>query len=184
MGTFTSRREKMKTTILLFAFLIALGAALTAQEVPSPYVGQQHRSIKALSAGEIEGYLLGNGMGFAKVAELNHYPGPKRVLDLAGELGLTEQQRTQTEYVYKKMHYEAVFHGERLVEKERRLDEMFSQQNAREKGASILIEEIAGHLGRIRAAHVTAHIAMRSILSPEQIAAYDRLRGYSTDTRH
>jgi len=174
----------MIKTMFLFAVLIALSAALPAQEVPSPYVGQQHRSIKTMSAEEIQGYLRGDGMGFAKVAELNHYPGPKHVLELADALGLTDQQRSQTEYEYKKMHYEAVYHGEQLVEKERRLDEMFTQQNAREKQASILITEIAEHRGKIRAAHIKGHIAMKNLLTPEQVAAYDRLRGYSGDTRY
>ena len=170
----------MKRITILLALLLALGATLFAQEVESPYVGEQHRTIKALSAQEIDGFLYGHGMGFAKVAELNHYPGPKHVLDLAGELGLSEAQIAQTEYVYKKMRYDAVYHGERLVEKERRLDEMFAIEEAREKGVTILIEEIAELEGKIRAAHVRAHILTKEILTPEQVMRYDGLRGYET----
>jgi hypothetical protein len=35
--------------------------------------------------------------------------------------------------------------------------------------------------GRLRAEHLNAHIAMRGALTPEQVAAYGRHRGYTTD---
>ena len=59
-------------------------SATLAEEKPSPYAGQQARQVKALSKAEIEGLLAGRGLGYAKAAELNHYPGPRHVLDLAG----------------------------------------------------------------------------------------------------
>lgn len=43
----------------------------------SPYVGQEYREIKALSTQEISDYMSGRGMGLAKAAELNGYPGPR-----------------------------------------------------------------------------------------------------------
>jgi len=71
---------------ILFALLImGLFTALFAQEDHSPYAGQENRTIKALSQGEIKNFLSGAGMGFAKAAELNHYPGPKHVLELADQ---------------------------------------------------------------------------------------------------
>ena len=39
--------------------------------------------IKALSDHEVSALLDGHGSGFAKAAELNGYPGPTHVLDLA-----------------------------------------------------------------------------------------------------
>src|SRR5690348_16636348 len=58
----------------------------------SPYAGQQHRAIKALSAEEIEGLKNGMGLGIAKAGELNGYPGPLHVLQLRNELKLTPAQ--------------------------------------------------------------------------------------------
>jgi len=58
----------------------------------SPYAGQQSRSIKALPEGDIAALQNGDGMGMAKAAELNGYPGPRHVLALAAELHLTEAQ--------------------------------------------------------------------------------------------
>ena len=61
----------------------------------APYAGQQMRTIKALSDDDIAALRKGEGMGMAKAAELNGYPGPVHVLALAGQLGLTEAQQTR-----------------------------------------------------------------------------------------
>jgi len=41
---------------------------------------------------------------------------------------------------------------------------------------------IASLQGELRLSHLSAHVAVREILTGEQIAAYDQLRGY-TDAR-
>src|SRR5690349_61947 len=58
----------------------------------SPYAGQQSRSVKALAEEDIAALQNGDGMGMAKAAELNGYPGPRHVLALVTELRLTEAQ--------------------------------------------------------------------------------------------
>jgi hypothetical protein len=45
------------------------------------------RSRQALSDQEVSALLDGHGAGFAKAAELNGYPGPMHVLELADRLG-------------------------------------------------------------------------------------------------
>jgi hypothetical protein len=89
---------------------IILGCAplCWAAEPSTPYAGQEQREIKALSAEEIEGYLSGSGMGLAKATELNHYPGPRHVLDLVVPLQLSEEQRQQTQAIFEAMRTEAV----------------------------------------------------------------------------
>ncbi len=57
----------------------------------SPYAGEQSRSIKSLSKEDVADYIDGKGMGFAKAAELNGYPGPKHVLELAEQLALLSE---------------------------------------------------------------------------------------------
>ena len=56
---------------IVFFYVTSAGAG----EALSPYTGQEKREIRALSKEEVHGYLSGDGMGFAKPAELNHYPG-------------------------------------------------------------------------------------------------------------
>lgn len=60
-------------------------------------------------------------MGLAKAAALNHYPGPKHVLELAQQLELSAAQLAQTQKAYDKMHAHAVRLGKLIVAKEQAL---------------------------------------------------------------
>jgi hypothetical protein len=65
----------------LFAVLAIVAATATSSaQTTSPYTGQEQRAIKALSDEEIRDLLEARGMGLAKAAELNSYPGPLHVL--------------------------------------------------------------------------------------------------------
>jgi hypothetical protein len=70
-------------TALLALVPCLLAGALLADSRANPYADQQTRSIKSLSEEDIAALLNGEGMGMAKAAELNGYPGPKHVLTLA-----------------------------------------------------------------------------------------------------
>jgi hypothetical protein len=147
-------------------------------------MGQEKREIKALSSEEIAGYLEGQGMGFAKAAELNHYPGPKHVLELAEQLQLGKQQLQRTKEVYDKMHKQAVSMGRQIVEKERALDHLFANQKINETTLKGMVVEIGMLQGELRAVHLRAHLEMKEILSRHQIERYDELRGYKGDGGH
>ncbi len=166
----------MNRPVLVMCVLIGVQAALAAQT--SSYAGEQHRGIKALSAEEVRSYLAGEGMGFAKAAELNHYPGPKHVLAMAAELKLTPEQEARARGIFARMQQEATELGRKVVAKESELDHAFSSGTAQEAAVSALALEIGELLGRLRHVHLRAHLEMRSVLSPAQAEAYDRLRGY------
>jgi hypothetical protein len=89
-----NRPKHMKVHFVLLVVMV-LGLTCQAEDVPK-YAGQQKREIKALSEAEVSAYLDGRGMGLAKAAELNGYPGPAHVLDLAEKLQLTPQQQGTT----------------------------------------------------------------------------------------
>jgi len=72
-----------------------LAACAASPHDHSPYAGQQDRSIKALSEQDVAGYRTGAGMGLAKAAELNGYPGPMHSLESAKALGLTSAQQEE-----------------------------------------------------------------------------------------
>jgi len=171
--------------MLVVAILVPAAApAAPATQDASPYAGMETRAIKALSAEEIEGYLAGNGMGFAMPAELNGYPGPKHVLDLASDLGLTEEQAAATRKVFDEMKKEAVALGASLVERERELDALFAGSRASEESLKEKVSEAGRTREELRLAHLRAHLAMKEILSAEQIAAYVKLRGYGAGFVH
>jgi Spy/CpxP family protein refolding chaperone len=169
----------MRKTICLLVWSLVLSVVACAQEMKhGGYAGEERREIKSLSAEEVEGLLNGHGMGLAKAAELNHYPGPRHVLELAAELQLTPEQRTQTQAAFERMRAEAVRLGRSIVERERELDAMFAKEEIDAGKLRAKTSEIAQLQGDLRAAHLAAHLEMRRILSPPQVKKYDELRGY------
>jgi Spy/CpxP family protein refolding chaperone len=160
----------------LIVISLSAVAALAAGE--SPYVGQEKRAIKALSEQEIADYLNGAGMGSSKAAELNHYPGPRHVLDAAQVLALTPEQRKTTQAVVDAMRSRATGLGEQIVAKEAELDKLFASSSADANEMRRLVTDLAALQAEFRLAHLSAHLAMRDVLSTEQIAKYDMLRGY------
>src|SRR5580658_1033453 len=76
-------------TTMRLAFLPALFLCSAAALAADGYAGQQMRDIKALSSDDVADLLAGRGMGLAKPAELNHYPGPAHLLEMKDQLGLS-----------------------------------------------------------------------------------------------
>src|SRR6266704_5180528 len=113
------------TILLSIAALVGSAAASLAQTT-SPYSGQEQRSIKALSDREISDLTEGRGMGLAKAAELNGYPGPMHVLELADPLELSDQQRVKMQELLAAMKAEAIPLGEKLIAQEANLDRQFA----------------------------------------------------------
>ena len=146
----------------------------------SPYAGAEGSEITGLSAEEIQTYQEGTGHGMAKPAELNHYPGPRHVLDLAADLGLTEPQKTRIQAIFDRMHARAVSLGERIIERERALDKAFASGGLDEAKLQALVGEIGGLQGELRATHLKAHLETKALLRPEQVSRYDALRGYTS----
>jgi Spy/CpxP family protein refolding chaperone len=167
-------------------FLAAVVVSLITSNVlaASPYAGEEAREIKALSAEDVEAYLTGQGMGFAKAAELNGYAGPKHVLELAGELELTAEQRTRTQALFASMQTKAVALGRRLVDEERKLDRLFAGASITQESLQQSVARIGALHADVRAAHLEAHLAQAKILTPEQRAHYLRLRGYHSPGAH
>lgn len=164
--------------ILMFIFLIINPVFSFAQDEHKHYAGQEKREIKALSSEDIQGYLTGQGMGFAKAAEFNHYPGPRHMLDMADKLGLSEEQKAKTNIVFSDMKTKAVSLGKLIIDKERNLNNLFANQQADQTELKTLVLEIAKLQGELRLAHLNAHLEIKRLLSEEQIQKYDELRGY------
>ena len=167
---------KVRAAVVLGAGLVAL--PVLAEAPPTPYAGQQIRTIKALSTEEIAALQTGEGMGIAKAAELNGYPGPRHVLDLAVQLKLTPDQRQQVQVIFDRMSAAAKPLGAELVERERVLDQLFQKGEISPDRLSAETTTIATIQGRLRSVHLAAHLETRAMLNQEQIALYQQLRGY------
>lgn len=168
-----------RQTVLSFAcVLLWLQPALAQQHPHTGYARQEQRTIKALSAGEIRQYAAGAGMGYARAAELNHYPGPMHVLELADALELTTEQRTTTQQLMDRHKTEARAIGLQLIAAEEALDRLFAAGKVTAETLAQLVMKIAGLQGEYRLSHLETHRRMQMLLTRHQTMQYDRLRGY------
>jgi hypothetical protein len=161
--------------ILVFAALVVTTATAFCQ---TPYSGMQTRPIKALSEQQVADLQAGRGIGLALAAELNGYPGPSHVLELADKLGLTAEQRRQVEALFASMKQEALPLGGRLIAQEAELDRQFSARTITPQSLKSATAAIAATQGELRETHLKYHLSTVAMLSESQRQQYSALRGY------
>jgi LTXXQ motif family protein len=148
----------------------------------SKYTGQENRIIKSLSPEDIESLQTGTGDAFggmAKLAELNGYPGPRHVLDLANELELSNRQKENITTIYDNMKNKSVELGQEILNVEKIANEEFINKTITDSQMKQLIFKSSEIYGQLRYAHLSTHLKMLAILTPEQVNLYNNLRGYS-----
>jgi hypothetical protein len=165
------------TTALAIA-LVGIAPAAWPQ-THQPYAGMQARPVKALSDQQIADLKAGRGMGLALAAELNGYPGPMHVLELATPLGLSDDQRAKVAALFDAMKREAVPLGEQLIAAETALDRRFADKTITASSLGEATRDIAFLQGELRLAHLKYHLATLELLTRQQAAQYATLRGYN-----
>jgi len=166
---------------ILFVLLVlaapATAGAQHAGHVPSPYAGLEQRAIKPLSPEQIADLRDGRGMGLALAAELNGYPGPLHVLELAPQLRLTNEQLARVRAVFAAMKTEAVPIGEQLIAQEAELDRLFAGKTITADSLVAATGAIGQTQAALRAAHLKYRLATLDVLTAAQAARYSELRG-------
>lgn len=159
------------------AALVATAIASPPHKGHAPYAGQESGAVSALSAEEIDGLRAGLGLGLAKPAELNGYPGPLHALELAAELRLSEEQTRAIRATYETMKANAKALGAKYIEAERSIDDAF-----RSGGDAAAVATRVAAAERLRAelrlVHLTAHLEITPLLTPDQRLRYAAMRGY------
>ena len=134
----------MSRLVILISIASALAAGVPAH-AQQPYTGLEARPIKALSEQQMADLRAGRGMGLALAAELNGYPGPMHVLELAEPLALSDQQRAKVQDLFAAMKAEAVPLGETLIAQEADLDKQFASKTITPTGLSASMNAIGAH---------------------------------------
>ena len=157
------------------ALLLTSAAAANAQ---TPYAGMQARPIKALSEQQVADLGAGRGMGLALAAELNGYPGPSHLLELADKLNLSTDQRAAIQRLFDSMKAEAVPLGSKLIEQEADLDRQFASRTVTPESLKASTAAVAATQGALRETHLKYHLSTAALLSSGQMQRYAELRGY------
>ena len=168
--------------VALFA-LIAFAPAALAQS-QHPYAGLEARLIKTLSEQQIADLRAGRGMGLALAAELNGYPGPMHVLEMADALDLSREQRAKMQELFAAMKAEAIPLGERLIAQEGELDKAFASKTITAATLAASTEAIGATHSALRQTHLKYHLSTVEVLMSAQNQRYAELRGYKEGMQH
>lgn len=145
----------------------------------SPYVTQLESPVRGLSAEEVEDLLNGRGMGYARMAELNNYPGPLHLLELQEDLALNPEQNAQIQAIYERMLAEAQALGQQIVEQERALSNLFAEGSIDSDSLTTHVMQLGNTYAQLRNVHLQAHLEVTPLLTAQQIVEYNHLRGYA-----
>jgi len=171
----------MRTTLVACWAMIICPSIGVTETSHQPYAGLQTREIATLSADDIQDLEEGRGWGLALAAELNGYPGPLHVLELADDLNLLPRQRQQIETLFGEMREEAIAEGAALIPAEHALNQAFARGDIQRSALSDLVQAAEAARARLRFTHLSRHLQTVGILSDHQVALYSVLRGYTSD---
>jgi hypothetical protein len=93
-------------------------------------------------------------MGLARPGEINGYPGPRHVLDLADELALTSEQQTAVQALFDQMQTEAIALGDRFLDRYAALEQAFRAGTITIDSMQQQTAELGVIEGQIRATHL------------------------------
>lgn len=179
----------MKKTLIFSALATVAAFSVAAQSQGhdaghaghQPYAGFETRAIKGLSEEDIAQLRAGKGWGLALPAELNGKPGPAHLLELRDQIGLTPEQVEAIEALFAEMQAEAIAAGKRFIRAEAALSDAFAGDDLDEVTLRGLLQASAEARAELRFVHLRQHLATVPLLTGEQIATYNRLRGYTSD---
>lgn len=171
------RSTPLRGGLVAIASLLTASAA-SAQHEHSPYAGTETAEGTVLTAEEVAALREAQGMRLALPAELNGYPGPLHVLELAERIGLDGVRVAEIGRIRVAMREAAAAKGEEIIAAERALASGFQSEAVDDASVRRLTRELGVLRGELRAIHLIAHLETRMRLTNEEVARYDHLRGY------
>ncbi len=161
------------------------GSGSSSSAVEAPATGTSappSAATSALSDHEISDLKAGRGMGMALAAELNGYPGPSHVLELAEPLKLSDPQRKDVQTVFDWMQAQAESLGRAYLETEVALATAFRNGNITQAMLTDRLKAAEAARAELRQVHLAAHIETASLLTEPQKSLYSALRHYMKRT--
>ena len=166
--------------VLVIALTLA-APAIAEDRLTSPYGDQMRTEIRGLTQKEISDLREARGMGLARAAELNGYPGSRHLLDAEreGQLHLSPDQLRTVTRLFDTMVSDAKRVGDRLLGEERDVEKEFRAGTITEPDLRARLARIAALQGELRMIHLRTHLEARAVLSRHQVERYNELRGYT-----
>ena len=102
----------------------------------------------------------------------------RHVLELTEDLEITSGQQRQVQHLFDQMQPQAIDLGKKILEAEAALEQAFRAETITEAQLEQQLADIGRLEAQLRFIHLRTHLATLDILSPHQVMAYNRLRGY------
>jgi hypothetical protein len=144
----------------------------------APYADLVDSPIRGLTQAEIDALRAGSGMQLALPAELNGFPGPKHVLELADPLGLNASQLQAVQQLYDATNAAARAGGEDVLKAYEAVDQWFRNGGGPSSELDALMSTLGEREAHLRGIHLQAHVDCKALLTAHQVELYKDLRGY------
>ena len=108
-------------------------------------------------------------------------PGPAHLPELKDRIPLTVGQVRTIAAIFEDMRAAAIAEGERLIAREEVLEKAFSNGSITPRSLQEMLSEIGQARTALRYVHLAAHLETLPLLTDEQVARYNILRGYAGD---
>ena len=168
---------KIKVFAILLCCIPFVAIASDFHQHRSKYSGQEVRKIKSFSESDLKELRRGGGWGLAKAAELNGVPGPIHLLEMKEKISLTNDQVNSITASFKKMQKTAIAYGKKYIVLHEQMEKKFRERTIDKQLLRFYLTKISQVRKELTYAHLSAHLDMIAILTPDQIKLYNKLRG-------
>ncbi|MDB5120462.1 MAG: hypothetical protein JWN56_1680 [Sphingobacteriales bacterium] len=110
-----------------------------------------------------------------KVAEVNNYPDPCRVIEISTHLKLTPAQLSKLTTIKSSLEFKAKEMDGFINQQEKKLNDLFASGKAEEGSIIYYTNKLGLYEGELRNAYLQAHLKTRYVLTPAQLKKYNQL---------
>jgi hypothetical protein len=171
---FIGKQYSMRKTIFSF-LLILCGGSIYAQTQTD--TSGKRSPARTLTYQQYQAYLKGEaGEDLARVAEMNHYPLPDKVLKWRVQLDLSPIQIKKLTEASAYLRRRRLQIGGSIIDTERMLDSMFRYNRVADGNLIFYANRYGLYQGELKNALLQACLSAQKLLSPQQMAMYEGLQ--------
>jgi hypothetical protein len=160
----------------LFTFLLILAGAPSYAQTTTDTSGKKSPA-RTLTYQQYQAYIKGEAdESMARVAEMNHYPMPDKVLKWKNELDLSPIQVKKITEAYTYMHRRRLQIGGSIVDTEMKLDSLFKNNKMDDGRLIFWAGRYGAYRGELLNAMLYACLSTQKLLSQQQMAKYESLQ--------
>jgi hypothetical protein len=160
----------------LFTLLLILPFAATYAQKTNDTAGKTS-PVRTLNYAQYQAYLKGEaGEDLARVAEMNHYPLPDKVLKWRNELDLSPIQVKKITEASTYLRRRRLQIGSSIISTEKMLDSMFRYNKVLDGNVIFYSDRYGAYQGELRNAFLQACLSTQKLLSQQQMSKYESLQ--------